>query len=187
MKSIYIVLTKTGTILARAISSVTGAPYSHSSISFDLGMASLYSFGRRFERNPIIAGIVRESFFYGVFSWDGDIPCAVYELPVTDEVFYTVKDRVTQMYKNRRDYKYNMLGLIQNIKGHARKRPNRYFCSEFIADVLESAGAIKLDKPPELTRPSDFAKNPQLRLIYSGAISGYHRTPRVQPTDVIMR
>ena len=51
---VYIMLMHSGTALATAIKTVTGSHFSHSSISFDSSMKSMYSFGIKFDTNPFI-------------------------------------------------------------------------------------------------------------------------------------
>ena len=51
-RSIYILLTNTGTLFTRVIQTYTRAPYNHASISFDRELTELYSFGRKHPSNP---------------------------------------------------------------------------------------------------------------------------------------
>ena len=46
-KKVYILLTDTGTLFTKSIKTYTKAPYNHASISFDVGLEELYSFGRK--------------------------------------------------------------------------------------------------------------------------------------------
>ena len=66
-KSIYVVLTMTGTLPARIIKFYTGEPYSHASIAFDEDLQEMYSFARRTVHNPFNAGFVREYIDSGIF------------------------------------------------------------------------------------------------------------------------
>lgn len=54
--TIYIVLTKTGTLLSKAIGMYTGKEMNHASIAFDEGLSEMYSFGRRQLNNPLSGG-----------------------------------------------------------------------------------------------------------------------------------
>lgn len=173
MKTIYILLTRTSTVLSRTIGKTTGDSFTHASLALDAELTRLYSFGRRFAHNPFLAGFVRESLTYGVFSWDAGIPCAVYALNVDDRTYAAVERRVRRMYELRRRYHYNLLGLLYNYAGRAHSRAYRYFCSEFVADTLQRTGALRLDISPARMRPNDFARLPELRLVYQGGIGGY--------------
>ena len=173
MKTVYVLLTRTNTVLSRTIGKTTGDDFTHASLALDAELTRLYSFGRRFEHNPFLAGFVRESLTHGVFSWDDGIPCAVYALNVDDRVYAAVERRIRRMYELRRRYRYNLLGLLYNYAGRAHSRAYRYFCSEFVADTLQRTGALRLNMPPARMRPNDFAELPGLRLVYQGGIGGY--------------
>ncbi len=146
MKTVYVLLTRTNTVLSRTIGKTTGDDFTHASLALDAELTRLYSFGRRFEHNPFLAGFVRESLTHGVFSWDDGIPCAVYALNVDDRVYAAVERRIRRMYELRRRYRYNL---------------------------LERTGALRLNMPPARMRPNDFAELPGLRLVYQGGIGGY--------------
>ena len=47
MKSIYIILCRSGTLLSRIVYRMTGDPYTHVSLAFDEGLGTLYSSSRR--------------------------------------------------------------------------------------------------------------------------------------------
>ena len=59
-KKVYILLTDTGTLFTKLIKLYTKKPYNHASISFDLELLEVYSFGRKTARNPFIGGFVKE-------------------------------------------------------------------------------------------------------------------------------
>ncbi len=58
MKKIYIVLTHTGTTLSKIIKTYTKDEFSHVSISLDLELKKMYSFGRLNPYNPFWDGFV---------------------------------------------------------------------------------------------------------------------------------
>ena len=47
MKTIYILLTRSGTLLSNLVYSVTGASYTHASLAFDEDLSCLYSSTRK--------------------------------------------------------------------------------------------------------------------------------------------
>ena len=173
MKFVYILLTRTNTVLSRTIGFSTGDPFTHVSLALDAELTQLYSFGRRYAHNPFFAGFVRESLTRGVFSWDSGIPCAVYSLAVDDRVYAAIERRLRRMYELRRRYRYNRLGLLYNYFGRALSRAYRYFCSEFVADTLQRTGAVQFDRLPAHMRPNDFTRLPGLRLVYQGGLGSY--------------
>lgn len=170
MKTVYILLTKTGTLFARFLHKMTGDEFTHVSIALDSDLRRLYSFGRRKYYNPIIAGFVKENIHTGVFGHNPYAPCALFELSVSDEVFSRIERRIEYMAENYGEYRYNMLGLATCSLGIAHRRSRHFLCSQFVADVLAESGAVQLPRDRSLMRPVDFLRLPQLRPIYRGAL-----------------
>ena len=76
-KTIYIVLTDTGTVLSKMIGMYTRKDLNHVSIAFDEQLTEMYSFGRKYQSNPFIAGFVKENAADGIFNGAN---CAILEL-----------------------------------------------------------------------------------------------------------
>lgn len=172
-RSVYILLTNTGTLFTRVIKGYTGAPYNHASISFDRELSELYSFGRKNPNNPLNGGFVKEDIKTGTFSKYPNTTCVLYELRVTGREVEKM-ERVLQLFiRKRKKYLYNLLGVI----GIALKEPvefsNSYFCSQFVAEILERSGIKLWDKLPALVTPDDFRQCGRLQLIYEGKLSKY--------------
>ena len=85
MKTIYILLTRSGTLLSKLVYAVTGASYTHASMAFDEELNCLYSSTRKNGYTMFPAGPSKEYLNKGVFRLRGDAPCALYALDVTDE------------------------------------------------------------------------------------------------------
>lgn len=171
--SIFILLTNTGTLFTKMIKSYTKAPYNHASISFNRELSELYSFGRKQPSNPLNGGFVREDIKTGTFSKYPNTTCVIYELQVSEREVEKMK-RVLQLFiKRRNKYLYNILGVI----GIALKEPvefsNSYFCSQFVAEILERSGIKLWNKLPALVTPDDFRQCDRLHLIYEGKLSEY--------------
>ena len=74
MKNIYILLTRSDTIVSRAILFCTGADYTHASLAYDGELNSLSSFARRDPRFALPAGLVRENICEGFAALHDGIP-----------------------------------------------------------------------------------------------------------------
>ena len=111
MRTIYIVLTKSGTYLSKFIRVVTKANYTHASMSFEDKLQPLYSFSRFQAFPPLPAGLNNESFDNGVYKKYPHIPCAVYKIEVDEEIYLKAKGEVEHMLKNADYYRFNILGL----------------------------------------------------------------------------
>ncbi len=170
MKSIYILLTKSDTWVSKAIKLLTDDRYTHVSISFEKALQPLYSFSRKYTNLPLPAGLQNESFTNGFFKKYSYIPCAVYELKVSDKVYWEARNEVETMMKDAPNYRFSVLGLILcklNIPMH---RKSRYFCSEFVSEILVRSKALSLPKQPSLMRPNDYTKLSALSCCYEGKL-----------------
>ena len=172
MKSIYILLTKSNTVVSRLVKLTTFDKYTHVSISFDEQLSPLYSFARHNIRLPLPAGLRPEYLDQGFFKQYPQIPCALYELKVEDEAYESAKQTVEEMMAESNKYKYNILGLFLCRLSIPSKRKNHYFCSEFVSEILQNSNAVPLPKKPSLMRPNDYAKLPNLTCRFEGKIFG---------------
>ncbi|KOP66430.1 hypothetical protein AMS62_15200 [Bacillus sp. FJAT-18019] len=169
-QDIWIVLTGTGTWFSRMIQYFTKAPLNHASIAFDSELREVYSFGRKKANNPFDGGLVRENlrdpFFY-------TSECAIYRFRVSNEDYQRMHNLVKEMMRDQNRYKYNLLGLLGILFRIHIDRDDAYFCSHFVATVLEQAGLRPVNKPCHLVTPEDFSRSPQLNEIYRGPLHGY--------------
>lgn len=169
---IYIVLTGTGTLLSNTIKWFTKAPLNHSSISFNSDLSEVYSFGRKKVSNPFVGGLIKENF-KDPFYCQSD--CAVYRCLVGDRNYTTMYDYVSDMMNDRERYKYNLLGLVGVLINKRIPREDAFFCSHFVASVLEQTNAISFNKPSYFVTPADFEQFLSSQEIYRGKISDYLR------------
>lgn len=165
---IYILLTRSSTLLSRAIGLCTGDSYTHVSLAFDPELDTLCSFARRNAAFPLPAGLVHESFSEGYFSRHADTPCALYSLPATRAEYLRARKEVEKMLENSAEYSYSIKGLVLCSLGIEEERPGHYFCSQFVGKVLESSGVCALPKPPSLMRPQDYTALPEACCLYEG-------------------
>lgn len=171
--SVFILLTNTGTLFTKLIQGYTRAPYNHASISFNRELSELYSFGRKHPSNPLNGGFVKEDIKTGTFSKYPNTTCVLYELQVTAREVEKMERVLKVFIRSRQKYLYNILGVI----GIALKEPvefsNSYFCSQFVAEILERSGIKLWNKLPALVTPDDFRQSDRLKLIYQGKLSEY--------------
>ena len=90
MKKIYIVLTYTGTILAKIVKVYTRREFSHVSIALDEDLTEMYSFGRLNPYNPFLGGFVQEGVGKGTFKRFKKTKARVYSLQVNDDQYIKV-------------------------------------------------------------------------------------------------
>ena len=172
MKTIYILLTRSGTLLSNLVYRLTGARYTHASLAFDEDLSCLYSSIRKNGYTMFPAGPSREYLDRGVFRLRPDVPCALYALEVSEEAYTRARRRADHMMAHGNLYRFNVLGLI--LCGlHIRWRRRRhYFCSQFVGEVLEKSGALELPKHSTLMHPNDYTTLQDLHCVYEGRLSG---------------
>ncbi|MCQ2382839.1 MAG: hypothetical protein MJ060_03325 [Clostridia bacterium] len=175
MKFVYVVLCRTGTILSRVISKLTGDWFTHASISLDDNLQTMYSFGRLWSHNPWIGGFVKESINYGTMRRFRNADTLVMRVEINDEKYAEIVQYLNTMYAERRKYKYNYLGVfLSKWKVRVRSRKaNRFYCSEFVNDCLERFGIIRQGEFGTVVRPMELLKLQQAgkgKIIYRGAL-----------------
>ena len=184
MKTIYILLTRSGTLLSKLVYAVTGASYTHASMAFDEELNCLYSSTRKNGYTMFPAGPSKEYLNKGVFRLRGDAPCALYALEVTDEAYVRARRRAEHMMARGELYRFNTLGLILCALHIRWQRRRHYFCSQFVSEVLQKSGALELPKPSTLMHPSDYAELPELRCLYRGTLAGLPQRQSMEMGEV---
>lgn len=172
MKKVYIVLTHTGTILSRIVRMLTKNKYTHASISLDVNMDGMYSFGRLNPYNPFLGGFVQEGINIGTFRRFKNTRTAIYSLKVTDEQYDRLKEIIKTINTDKDIYKFNVLGLIFALFDKRYIRENRFYCSEFVRHTLEES-KIEIKGICNVIKPEDFRRIKKMRLVYSGLLRDY--------------
>jgi hypothetical protein len=172
-KTIYILLTDTGTWFSKLIKLYTRFPYNHASIALDEGLNDIYSFGRKVYYNPFSGGFVKERMDQGVFFHQKETKCVLYKLTVNEEEYNQIIKIIYQFESFSANYKYNLLGVFAIAINMKLERDNAFTCSQFVAQVLKMSGLELLKKCPELIRPDDFVHIPTLELVYEGKLHEY--------------
>ena len=185
---VYVMLIHSGTLLANVIKTVTNSKFSHSSISFDSSMRNMYSFGRKSDTNPFIGAFKKEDI-QSEFYKEKEIPYALYVVPVTEDELARMKKRLNYFIANSTKFKYDFTGLMKNYFGIADNPEYKWFCSRFVADIL-NAGA-PAEHPyvmePSLMRPEDFQNTNFAIYVTGGYLSSYDKTLVDKITNRILR
>lgn len=169
-KEIYILLSNTGTLFSRTIKLYTKAPYNHTSIGFDMELKELYSFGRKKPNNPLFAGFVRENMRHDFFR---NATCCIYKLTISDNEYLSIRHLLEEFKIEKEKYRYNLIGLLGVMLNYPIKRDYHYFCSQFVATLLQESGTCYFDKDLGLVKPSDFHYLKNATLIYEGTFYDY--------------
>lgn len=171
MKKIYFLLTDTGTLLTKTIKLYTKEPYNHASIAFDSELKELYSFGRLKYNNPFIGGFVKEDITNPIFK---RAKASIYSFKVTDDEYTKLLSNIEEFKMNKDKYQYNLIGLLSFFLNKPIKRENKYFCSQFVNEILNKSNLHLVNKHPSLTKPSDFSKINEIEHIFTGMLRDYN-------------
>lgn len=173
-KTIYILLTYTGSLLSKIIKIYTGSHYTHVSLGLDINLKELYSFGRLIPNNPIFAGFVKEDIRNGTYAYFRNTICCIYSIDVSINEYNQLKKNIYKFGLEKNKYSYNLMGLLGILINKPIHRRYSYFCSQFVAHILNQSGIKLFDKPPALVTPYDFQINPRLNKIYEGPLIEYN-------------
>nr|WP_245350181.1 hypothetical protein [Cytobacillus eiseniae] len=157
-------------MLTKLIKTFTKYPLNHASISFSRELDTVYSFGRKRENNPFIGGFVKESLEGELFQ---KANCAIYSCSVTKFEYEQMLLAIRQIENRQHSYKYNFLGLFGVLFNKRIDREHAFFCSEFVATILNNGGISIMSKHPSLVKPNDLASCKKFDLLYEGSLQSY--------------
>lgn len=168
---IYIMLTRTGTLVSNLIHMYTKAPYSHVSLSFDINLNEVYSFGRYNPYNPVHAGFIEEEIDeFGIYGRFPNTDCAIYSLDLDYEEYIKLRANILNFKLDAEKYRYNLIGLMGVMVNVPINREYNYFCSQFVSKVLVDSDVDLFNKNIGLVSPEDFRQCRRLKLIYEGKL-----------------
>ena len=181
MKNIYIVLTRSNTLVSKLIYAATGARYTHAALAMEPDLTNLASFGRKQPDAMFPAGYVRESIYEGIMGQSNQMACAVYRITVSEKNYRALQAFLSKMDTGADQYHYSILGLITCFFGQRHHRQNHYFCSGFVAYALQTAGIPGIPKDHTLVRPMDFTTMPNARLFFEGTMDDLRTQTKREP------
>lgn len=172
MRKIYIILTHTGTTLSKIIKNYTKDEFSHVSISLDVELKEMYSFGRLNPYNPFWGGFVHEGINRGTFKRFRNTRCKIYSLEVSEEQYNNVRGIIEYIKISKQLQNFNVIGLFAVGFNKKISFENSFYCAEFVKFVLDNA-RIKTNLP-EMIKPEDFKNIEGLKEVYKGLLRNYH-------------
>lgn len=172
---LYIVLTRTNTVLSRIIQWIKNDEYTHAAIALDMGLNSMYSFGRKHTYNPFIGRFRKETFDQGAYKLCKTLPGAIMEIEVSKEQYEKVKALLGDFIANEDLYKYNYIGLFHGLFEREAYDDHRFLCSEFVYYLLKESNIVDFKIPRNLVRPQNFLRI-QGKIIYQGDLKAVRFT-----------
>lgn len=174
-KHILILLTKYPDFTSRLLQIVNGWSFTHVSIGIEDSTGQYFSFvGKGFRiENPQYHPTAKKK----------EVPCELYRIPVSEKIYDQAKQLLAFHVNNAERYRYSYLGLFFCIMHIPFKTTYRYFCSQFVAEVLECAKVIELGKHSSLYTPDDFSQIHGVPLVYRGTLRELinHRNRGISP------
>lgn len=173
-KKIYIVLTRSTTVLSRLIHYLKGAEYTHAALAFDKELNYMFSFGRRRPGNPFVGCFKRERLDEGIYKNAPALPGVIIEIPVSYAQYGNISGQIETFLLNSHLYSYNYLGLAGNLFNRIHLDSRQFFCSEFVYHVLHRGGVCDLKMPRGRVHPQDLMKLGG-EIIFKGNLKEYRR------------
>lgn len=147
MKTVTILLTRYSGFVGRFISGISRYGYSHASISIDAEEEIFYSFNYKgfvIEKPKKRRPRKRR---------DGSM-CIRMQVP--EGTYLSLKLEISHFINNKEKYKYTRLGVLLCLMHIPFKFTDKYFCSQFVAEILKQAGAVRLKKKEALYLPGNL-------------------------------
>lgn len=173
---LYVVLTRSKTAVSRLIHFIKHDQYTHASLALDKELCNMYSFGRKYARNPFIARFKQEPMDRGLYGLYTYLPGLIIELEVSQEQYLRARELIDHFVRHSTIYRYNYLGLVDSLISREAYYENRFLCSEFVYYILYESGIMDLNKSRNLVRPQDFLENYQKfngEIIFEGNIKEF--------------
>jgi hypothetical protein len=164
---LYIVLTRTNTMISRLIQLFKNDEYTHAAISLDKELNYMYSFSRRNTYNPFIGRFKKEDIKEGLYKFCDTLPGVIIEIEVSREQHEKAKALLEHFISNSSLYKYNYKGLLDSLLNKPASSDDRFLCSEFVYHILKESGIIDFNISRNLVRPQSLL-NIEGQLIYKG-------------------
>jgi hypothetical protein len=164
---LYIVLTRTNTMISKVIQFAKKDEFTHAAISLDKDLNHMYSFSRRKTYNPFIGNFNKEEIDRGLYKTCNTLPGVIIEVEVSKQQYEKAKELIDHFVNNSNYYKYNYKGLIYCLMNKAAYRDDRFLCSEFVYYILHETGIADLKISRNLVRPQNLL-NIEGKLIYNG-------------------
>jgi len=172
-KSIYVILTRTNSLLSKLIQLVKKDMYTHAAISLNKDLTRMYSFGRKYTYLPFMGCLGIETIEAGIYKKQSYLPGVVLEIKVEQWQYEKAKTILDSFINDSKKYKFHYAGLIDHILQREVKLENKFLCSDFIYYVLKSCGVLNLNTPENLVRPQDIFLGLSHKIIYEGDLKKF--------------
>ena len=107
----------------------------------------------------------------GTFKRFKNTKCIIKYIEVTDEQYNKVKELIQKFEKEKKLYKFNVIGLV-GVPFHKKiQKANSFYCAEFVKYILEESEVV--EELPIIIKPDDFNQLGNATVIYKGLLRKY--------------
>lgn len=169
-KKIYLLMTSLPDVLSKAAQKVMNYRYNHVSLGFEEDMNTYYTFTYK--------GFTVENIFRRATKPDREpFPCELYEIEVPSQIYHDMQQRVRCFVENPSHYRYTKLGAALRVFLNIPTRQDRaYYCSQFVAEILKSSGAARLEKWAPYYLPHHLRALQETKFKFQGNLKEYLHT-----------
>lgn len=164
MKKINILLTKYSDLTSNLIYHIAGHGYTHASVALGDSPQEYYSFNYK--------GFAIETL--EKHKRRGVRRSRCYQVNVSDEAYRLMEEKIKIFKENKRHYKYSRIAVLCCVLHLPLKFRNRYFCSQFVAELLENETEIDIGRKPCFFLPNHFSllleKHPRCAGVIENAL-----------------
>lgn len=166
-RKIFLLMTSLPDVISKAAQKVMHYRYNHVSLGFEEDMNTYYTFTYK--------GFTVEDITRRASKPDREpFPCELYEIEVPNHIYRDMQERVRKFVENRDSYRYTKFGaalrVFLNIPTYHEKA---YYCSQFVAEILKSSGAAKLEKWAPYYLPHHLRALAETKFKFQGNLREY--------------
>ena len=173
LKPVYILLTYTNSMMAKAIKLVTKQPYSHAGISLDSSLSHIFTYGRKNAEDR--CQFTDENIFNGLLGENRDtVQYALYVTFFNNRQLKILTQHIENIKNDISKHKYSYKGLINFALGK-ETHDDRMFCSQFVASVIRAGDPNRLKRDISLYSPTDLRKVSGMHFVTRGILGNYNK------------
>lgn len=170
---VYVLLTYTNSMMAKAIKKVTKQPYSHAGISLDSTLSQIFTYGRKTADD--ICKFTDENIFSGLLGENRDmIKYALYVTFFENRQIQVLQQHIENIKSDINQHKYSYKGLINFMFGK-ETHDEGMFCSQFVASVIKAGDPNRLKRDASLYSPTDLKQVKGMHFVTKGVLGNYNK------------
>jgi FMN phosphatase YigB (HAD superfamily) len=176
---VYILLSFGSTAMGNIIKKVTHEPYSHASLAFDPSLSKLYSFN--------IPGLVIEDIKEGNYIKKKNYKFSLYTIFVNRKQLFSMDSALKGFLDKKDELSYSIKGLLHKLFNKETHDDDKFFCSQFVAEIIKAGDEKLIKKDASLYTPYDLRKIKSCFFIQKGYLANYSKQKTVNRVELIKK